>query len=389
MTLPLGRHAPSFSLFPLPSRLRRGATAAVLATVLVGCSKPEPAKLPAEPSVAADTVSFPDQKEPVGVRLAVIGGQTSQTLRVPGRLVWDEDRTTRVYAPFGGRVERLRVAVGETVRRGQPLADLASGDIGQAQAELHKAQADLTLTRASLERARELSEGGVIARKELQQAEAENLRAEAESARVRARLAQYGVASQSVTQGLSLAAPLAGVVVERNGNPGTEVRADVQGPPLFTISDPTSLWALLDVDEKELAAFKPGDTVDLASAAWPDVEFRATITSVAASVDPSTRAVKVRARVPNPQQRLKADMYVTATAIQPVALPAVPADAVFLRGERTFVFVRSGPGRYQRREVKLRGAGPATWMALQGVVVGDAVVVGGGLYLDQLLDTAK
>ncbi|MBW8892763.1 MAG: efflux RND transporter periplasmic adaptor subunit [Burkholderiales bacterium] len=356
---------------------------------LSACSKPEEAKPAPEPSVAGDVVSFPDQKEPPGVRLAIVGGNAGQSLDVPGRLTWDEDHTTRVYAPYAGRIERLRVAVGQSVKRGQPLADMGSADIGQAQADLHKADADLALTRSAVERARDLSEGGVIARKELLQAEADHARAQAEAARARARLAQYGVAAKSVTQGLSLAAPLAGVVVERNGNPGGEVRTDVQGPPLFTISDPSSLWAVLDVDETQLAAFKPGDSIELHSAAWPDMEFKASVTSVAASVDPASRTVKVRARVPNAQFRLKAEMFVTATAIQSVALPVVPADAVFLLGDRSYVFVKAGPGRYRRCEVKVRGAGPQAWTVLQGVNTGESVVVGGGLYFNQLLDSAK
>jgi len=365
------------------------ALALLLAPLLGGCSKAQEAKPTLEPAVAGEEITFPDHKDPLGVRLASVGNNVARTLTVPGRLTWDEDHTTRVFAPYAGRIERLRVAVGQSVQRGQPLADIASADIGQAQADLHKAQADLVVARAALERARDLSEGGVIARKDLLQAEADQARAQAEAARTRARVAQYGVAADGVTQGLLLTAPLGGVVVERNANPGTEVRADVQGPPLFTISDPSSLSALLDVDETQLSAFKVGDALMLHCAAWPDLEFKAIVTSVAAAVDPASRTVKVRARVPNPQLRLKAEMFVTATALQPIALPMVPADAVFLRGEASYVFLQLAPGRYQRQQVQVRSAGPQEWMVLQGVNPGQTVVVGGGLYLNQLIEAAR
>lgn len=360
-----------------------------VALLLSGCAKTEEAKPAPEPSVSGDTVSFPEQKDPAGVRLATVGGNAGVAITVPGRLTWDEDRTTRVFAPYAGRIERLRAAVGQSVKRGQPLADVASADIGQAQAELHKAAADLSLSRSNLERVRELAEAGVVARKDLQQAEADQARAQAESARAQARLSQYGVAAKSVTQAFSLNAPIDGVVVERNANPGAEVRTDVQGPPLFTISDPSSLWAVLDLDETQLAAFKVGDSVELRSTAWPDMEFKARIISVAAAVDPVSRTVKVRAVAPNPRAQLKAEMFITATASLPVALPVVPADAVFLRGEKSFLFIQRGPGRFERREVRLRGAGPQSWMVLQGANAGERVVVGGGLYLNQLLDAGK
>jgi cobalt-zinc-cadmium efflux system membrane fusion protein len=359
------------------------------AALLGGCSRPPQDAAAPGPQVSGHQLAFAEAREPVGVRTAVVGSDAAPTLTVTGRLGWDEDRTTRVFAPFAGRIERLRVAAGEPVRRGQALADLASGDIGQAQADLHKAQADLALARANRERAHELADGGVIAQKDLQQAEADLARASAEAARAQARLAQYGVAARSITQAFALAAPLGGVVVERNGNPGMEVRPDVQGPPLFTISDPAQLWATLDVDEAQLGAFRPGQALQLESAAWPGQRFPATVMWVSESVDPTTRTVKVRARVPNPERKLKAEMFVSARAALPSTLPAVAADAVFQNGGRASVFVQQAPGRYERRDVQVRSAGPATWLVTQGLAPGERVVVSGSLYLNQLMDARK
>lgn len=362
---------------------------ALAATLLAGCSHHEEEKGAPEPKVAGQELSFPDSKDPLGVRTAVVGTDAAQSLTVTGRLGWDEDRTTRVYAPYAGRLERLRATVGQHVKRGDALADVASSDIGQAQADLHKAQADLSLARAALERARELADGGVIAGKDLQQAEADFARSKAEAARAQARLSQYGVASDAITQALTLASPIEGMVVERNGNPGAEVRTDVQGPPLFTISDPTQLWATLDVDETQLSAFRPGQALRLQSAAWPGASFEATVMWVGESIDPTTRTVKVRARVPNPDRRLKAEMFVSAAAPLPSTLPAVAADAVFLDGRQTAVFVQRGPGRFERRAVQLQSGGPQTWLVTQGLAPGDRVVVSGGLYLNQLMAAAK
>jgi cobalt-zinc-cadmium efflux system membrane fusion protein len=361
----------------------------LLACVLCGCSKPELPAPAASPSVSGSTVSFADQKEPPGVRLARVGSDGNQTLTLPGRLSWNEDRTARVYAPFAGRIDRLRVSLGDRVRRGDVLADVTSGDIGQAQADLHKAEADLSVATAAAERARELSAGGVIAAKDWQQAQADLARSTAERERARARLAQYGVASNAITQALALTAPLGGIVVERNANPKAEVRADVQGAPLFVISDPTSLWATLDVDETLLAQLSAVHALELRAAAWPDDSFSGTISSVGESVDPVTRMVKVRLLVPNAERRLKAEMFVTAQIKRAANLPIAPADAIFVRGDQSFAFVQIAPGRYERRVVKVRDNGPQSSLVLQGLSAGEQVVVGGGLYLDQLLDAAR
>ena len=356
---------------------------------LSACSHPEEPKPQAPPSVQGATVSFPDQKAPKDIRLEAVAAESEYAISVPGRLGWDEDRTARVYAPYAGRVERVRVALGDVVTKGQPLADVSSSDIGQAQADLHKAQADQSVARAAVERARELAQAGVIAQKDLQQSEADLARNAAEIGRAKARLVQYGIGSSAVTQGLLIASPLNGVVVERNINGKAEVRSDVQGQPLFTISDPGSLWAGIDVDETHLASFHVGQSIQLQAAAWPERSFAATVTSISESVDPNSRTVKVRAKVPNGERLLKAEMFVTARVSQRQSAPIVPADAVLLSGDRLYVFVQSAPGRFERRAIRARSAGPQAWLVSQGVAPGDKVVVGGALYLEQLIEAAR
>lgn len=362
---------------------------AALLAALVACAKPEEAAPPPGPSVTGTVIDFPGHKAPGDLRLAMVGRASDSLLTIPGRMAWDEDHTARVYAPYAGRIERIHVVVGQAVRRGQALADVSSSDIGQAQADLHKAEADQRVARAAAERARELAEAGVMARKDLQQAEADLARSNAEAGRTRARLAQYGVSANAVTQGLTLSSPLDGIVVERNINTKAEVRNDVQGLPLFTISDPGTLWVNLDVDETELAALKTGQVVALRAAAWPDESFPATVTSVSESVDANSRTVKVRAKVANAEHKLKAEMFVTAAVSRPSNLPTVPSDAVLLKGDRLCVFVETAPGRFERREVKARSGGPRAWLVTQGLVAGDKVVVGGALYLDQLLNGVR
>lgn len=374
-------------------------TAWSAALVLTACTKPEPEKPAALPTVAGEVVSFPGNQDPAALRVAAVESSADRAVQLSGRLGWNEDRTARVYAPYAGRVDQLLVAVGQTVARGQALARLSSADVGQAQADQHKAEADQLLARQAVTRVRELHEAGVVARKDLEQAEADLARAGAEAARAKARLAQYGLAAggtggtggtgAAVGLGYTLAAPLAGVVVERNSNPGAEVRTDVQGPPLFTISDPATLWATIDLDETQLALVRPGQVLGLSAAAWPDRTFEAKVLSVGAAVDPASRTVKLRAQVDNPERLLKAEMFVTARLANPSGLPLVPSDAVFLRGERQAVFVALGKGRYERREVQLRAAGPERWAVVKGLAAGEKVVVGGALFLNQQLDTSR
>src|SRR5512145_2925322 len=113
------------------------------------------------------------------------------TIELPAKLVWNEERTQRIYPAFAGRVMGIKADVGQKVLPGTPLALLASPDFGQAQSETAKAEADARLTHKALQRQRELFEAGIVARKELEQAETDADRAQAEVARAQARTRLY------------------------------------------------------------------------------------------------------------------------------------------------------------------------------------------------------
>lgn len=120
---------------------------------------------------------------------------------------------------------RIAAQPGDRVKAGQALAYLASPDFGQAQADAGKAQADIALAEKNLARIRELHDNGVAPRKDLSQAEAEHARARSELARAQGRVRLYG-GGTGIDQTLALKSPIAGTVVERNLNPGQELRSD-------------------------------------------------------------------------------------------------------------------------------------------------------------------
>lgn len=379
-------------LYPRAALAAALAVIGLLTSLLSGCGKPVIEAAPPQPTVNGAVVAFPGQKDPAELRLAEVISASERPVELAGRLVWNEDATARIYAPFAGRVERLAAQVGQSVAKGATLATLSAAELGQAQADVQRALADERQAQRQLERARSLVEVGAVSRKDLEAAEADQARAAAELQRTRARLAPYGGAPESgasLHQSLALVSPVSGVVVERNLNPGLEVRPDAAGPPLFVVSDPRTLWVMLDLDETLLSRVKPGARIELRTAAWPDAVFTATVQHVGEWVDPSSRTVKVRAQVDNPKGQLRGEMFVKGQIEAHDGLPLVSADAVFVRGNQLGVFVSLGQGRYERRFAQLRTAGPQWWHVVQGLKPGEKVVIGGTLFLNQLLDAAQ
>ena len=358
---------------------------------LAACgNKEEPAK---QAMVQAEgeyvTLAEPDKASFLG--MATVERDPGGILRLPGRLVWNETRTVRVFPQLAGRLTRLAVDVGQTVKIGQTLAELSSADYGQAVADASKAEADLAVAEKALVRASELRQAGIVAERDWQQAEADALRARAEAGRAGQRLQGLGGERAGA---YALKAPLAGVVVERNVNPGMEYRPDQNVSPLFLITDPTSLWLQLDAAEADLAHLRTGEEVAIAVRQFPGERFRGVIRHVADFVDPQSRTVKVRCEVPNGERRLKAEMFVEAEVKLPASeLLIVPAEAVMLQGDRRFVLVEEAAGRFRRQLVETGGERHGRVEVRQGLKFGDKVVSGGNLsllrYLKPQADAAK
>jgi cobalt-zinc-cadmium efflux system membrane fusion protein len=362
----------------------------ILASIglLAGCSDPVQKTALPPPRVEGQSVIFPAGSRQLAALVSEkVEARREAVLRFNGRLVWDEDRTVRVFSPLGGRVQSIHVRLGDTVRAGQALAVVAAPELGMAQSEARKAEGDDILAQKNLARIQELLAAGVAPAKDLQAAQAEAARAAAERARTAARLKLYGTASATVDQRFTLATPISGVVVERNLNPGQELRPDAQPDKgLFVVSDPSRLWFVLDVVEADIGMVRPGAEVQIGATMLGDETVTGKITNVADFVDPQTRTVKVRGTVENPGRRVKAEMFITARLKVPAAGGfIVPTKAVFLRGEQNYAFVDAGNGRFQRKAVKLGPTSDGHQVVLEGLAANDKVVVDGALLLERLL----
>ena len=353
---------------------------------LSGCGERAIEAKETKPTVKGDTVTFP-AGAPQVARLATekVEPPSERELTLPGRLVWDEDRTVRIFTPFAGRVERILAKAGQRVAAGQPLVELVSADFGQAQSEARKAEADFTVASEHAKRIKELNANGVASAKELQQAEADFARAGAERERAVGRRNAYG-AAEGASNRFVLKSAVAGTVVERNINPGQELRPDQPGAPLFVVSDPSKLWLMLDANEMDARYLTAGMPLVIRSPQMPEDAFAGELTQVADYVDPVTRTVKLRGTAPNPDRALKAEMFVNARVKLPKAgNPTVPGRAVYLEGARRFVWVRTGEGAYTRRAVRVGPDVDGLMPVLQGLKAGEEVVVSGNLLLQQIV----
>lgn len=302
-----------------------------------------------------------------------------------GRLAYDDNVTARVSAAVAGRLVKLVAQAGSSVRQGDLLAEIDAPDFAQAVADTRRAEADLRTKQAAFERAKMLADGGVLAKKDLESAENDHQAAEAEAERARARYRNLDAGHSKrggVAQQYALRAPLAGIVTERQANPGTEVRPD-QANPLFVVSDPTRLWAIAELAEKDLGKVRIGQSVSVLVDAYPEQRFPAKVKAIGDVLDPQTRRVQVRCDLANGKRLLKPEMFARIVPeSEGPSRPRLPNAALISEGLHTSVFVETEPGVIEKRRVKLAFRGQNESYVEEGVAAGERVVTVGALLLN-------
>lgn len=371
----------------LKSRWRLIVSWAVFAAILVGGvvwlkQDDKRVKPGIPPSINDSTITFSNR--PDGIRTEPVDGASLIESGFPGRLTWAEDRTSRVRSPFTGRVVRALVKVGDQVAAGQPLAEIHSGEYGRA-------EADYQLAESSLERARLLYQAGILSKRELQTTEAEHKRARAEF--LRSQPVGSGALDGSRDGLFLLRSPISGVVVELAINPGQEIRAEQDAPPLFLITDPAQLWVWVDLSEIDIRQLQPVRVpfnVTINSLAFADRSFSGSIVQFSEFLDPVTRTFRLRGVVNNASRQLKGEMFVNVSL--PIGIEgdagdrqfSIPSSALFLVGEKRYVFVQTTETSYSRQEVQVYRE-IAGRSIVRGLSMNQRVVTDGNLYLQQIL----
>lgn len=339
--------------------------------------KPKPSQ--SEPGIVRFAAGEPQLSS---IRAEVVRSEPMPVAEpVNGRFVYDENATSRVTSPLLGRVIALRAGVGDRVARGAALLEVDSPDLANAEADLAKASSDELRKKLAYERARRLHDHEVIARKELEAAEADYRQSQADTQRSSLRLRSLQSSGHQNGK-FVLRAPLSGVVVERNANPGQEVRPDLEAP-LFLISDISRLWVLVDVPERSLASVHAGQTVAIETDAYRDQQFTATVERIGVAVDPVTRRVQVRCTILNADGKLKPEMFARVSFLASGERKGirVPNTALVTEGIYSFLFVEMSSGTFEKRKVSLALHGNDHSFVDSGLSEGERVVVEGALLL--------
>jgi cobalt-zinc-cadmium efflux system membrane fusion protein len=329
---------------------------------------------------------FVPENSPLRQRLTVMPAAAQlETGRftAPGIVEADPARTVAVLPPGDGRVQALKVALGDRVQRGQVLAVIDSPDLAQAYGDNDKAASAARLAARNLKRTEEQFKIGAVAQRDLDQARSDNEQAVAEYTRTRARLRSMGAPENARGAGrlLSVRAAVPGSITALAIAPGAMINDITQS--IMSVADLSEVWVTAQVAEKDVAALAPGQDAEVTVAAYPDRTLHGKVLFVSAVIEPDSRRNKTRIAFENPDYALKPNMFTTVTLHGPARERVVlPSSALLMNNDRTTVFVATAPWTFERRTVEPFLEESAQVMIASGVQPGEQVVVRGGILLN-------
>jgi Cu(I)/Ag(I) efflux system membrane fusion protein len=314
----------------------------------------------------------PERQQISGVRHGRVEFRNlERSIRTVGRLEFDEKKISTVNPKIGGWIDELYVDyTGKMVRKGQPLLSIYSPELVSAQEELLLALKAKKILSASP--ITDVAEGGERlvqgARRRLQLWD------------ITPRQIEFLEKTGEIKKNMLLYAPVDGFVIEKMAFKGMSI---MPGTALYKIGDLSTIWVIADIYEDELPFIKIGDKAQITLTYFPGESFEGTATYIYPSVDPKTRTAKVRFDLPNPEFKLKPEMWAKVELKIPLGRKLVVSeDAVMDSGTMQMVFVDRGQGYFESRQIQLGSRVKGYYEVLSGLKEGEKVVTSANFLID-------
>lgn len=299
---------------------------------------------------AGDFVAMnPQQMQTLGITVGTLTPASPlMSNQLPGEIVVPVGQEHIVTTPQSGLLDSVKVAAGQSVKRGQPLAHVSSPDLVALQRDYLQAQTQQRLAKNMLERDRELFKDGIIAERRFltTQSNHEELAATLEQRRQALRLSglgdtsiqRLGNGSGAMSGGLTITAPIDGIVMEQMATAGQRVDAST---PLYRIGRLKPLWLEIHAPLDILSFVKEGMGLTI-----PKYQAQGRIITIIRSVNKNDQTVHLRAEIVKGFEKLSPGQYVEAELMAEAATNqfSVPKSAVVRSGQKYYVFVQTPKG---------------------------------------------
>lgn len=293
-------------------------------------------------------------------------------LRLYGKVTADNNNLSQVFPIVGGSVQKLNVELGDYVKQGQVLAVIRSAEVAGYEKDHLDAVNDVAIAEKNLQVAKDLFEGKLNSEKDVMAAQTELQKAKAALQRIQA---VYGIYDLKPGSLYNVTAPISGFIIEKN------ITQNVLLSPgnlnnLFTIAQVNEVWVLANVNESDISLINQGMDASIKTISYPNRLFSGKVDRIFNLLDPATKAMKVRIKIPNSDLALKPEMSATVTLSykENKELIAIPAQAILFDKSKNWVMVYKDKSHIETRQVEVyRQVGDVAYV-LNGLQDGETVI---------------
>jgi cobalt-zinc-cadmium efflux system membrane fusion protein len=302
----------------------------------------------------------------------VTTSQLVNAITLTGKVGSNEDNVVPVYSLVSGNVQDVKANLGDHVSAGQVLAVVRSSEMAGYGNDLINAESNLRVAQTNLLKTKDMYKSGLASMTDSLNAEVAVQQAKSELNRVNQVLKING----GSTQGESIVrAPISGFIVQKGATNNMTIRGD-NSTSLFTISDLKNVWIQANVYESNISLIHQGENVDVTTLAYPGKVFKGKIDKVMNVLDPTSKVMKVRVVLPNPDYSLKPEMYasITVSDKENKQCLSVPSQALIFDHSQYYVLVFKSQSDVKITPVQvINTVGDRTFLA-SGVNDGDKVI---------------
>lgn len=309
-------------------------------------------------------------------------GRAAGTFTAFGTVRAQAGKLANVGVPFDGRSTKAFVRLGQKVKAGQPLFGFFSAEIAELANACFQARSASNLAARDLERKKELQKNGIVSQRELEEAQSAADIARQEFAQSSNTLKMLGIDVDGLLNGssVSVVSPISGEVMACEVIDGQYVKADTE--PLVTVADLGTVWVEAQVKEPYINELSNDCQVLVIADSDRNNPVPGRIHYISRIIDESTRSIRVTIECDNAQGRLRPGMYVRAQFLSDALESIViPSSAVMQGQESSFVYVKTAPGTYLRRNVEVATIDADSVRVLDGLSEGEQIIVKGGIFL--------
>lgn len=293
-------------------------------------------------------------------------------LRFSGKITPEDNKMTNVFPVVAGYVTKLNATLGDYVQKGQVLATIRSTDIADFDKQRRDAENDLLVAKKNLKATQELYESKLNTERDVTTAQKEVENAEAELNRISEVFNIYHVKKGSY---YNVVAPISGFIIDK------KINADMQLPTgfsesIFTIAQIDEVFVTANVYETDIPKLSLNMPAEVELVSYPGKRLQGKIDKILNVLDPETKTLKIRIRLPNPGYTLKPEMAATVyiSRDEMDKKPAISADAVVFDKSKNYVMVFHSRDSIETRMVEpLKTTGRFTYINA-GLQEGEKVI---------------